>query len=254
MEIATVRPSDMLQHGSLRLDADYALSKVGIQAPIPMSDVFVVDEIDPEPREPRSAYRYCEIGDIDRMGRIAPRLIEIDEANIDPEEEPDNTRQRDRIRKKVQKGDIMTVNDWAVLAPITRPYLGKFAVVTGQEDCYFTNKLIPLVPGKWIVGYCGEDEGLAACLLFLLLKGELQRVLSSLSRWGKTYPKLSRRDLENAVVDESVLQRCLPEMMNSANDLRNVILNAQQVDARRRDILQETEDRGGESERKDASQ
>lgn len=242
MEIASVRPSDLLQHGSLRLDADYALSIVGVQTPVPMSDVFVVVVVDPEPREPQSAYRYCEIGDIDRMGRIAPRLIEVDEANIDPEEEPDNARQRDRIRKKVRNGDIMTVDDWAVLAPITRPYLGKFTVVTGKEDCYFTTKLIHIVPGKRLVMHCGEDDGLAVCLLFLMLKGELQPLLSSLSRWGKTYPTLNRRDLENAVIDEGVLQRCLsPAMTASANALRNVILDARRTDARLRDILQDAE-------------
>ena len=236
------QPSDLLQHGSLRLDADYALSVVGVQTPVPMSDVFVVDDIEPEPGEPQSAYRYCEIGDIDRMGRIAPRVIEVDEANVDPEEEPDSARQRDRIRKKARKGDIMAVDGWAVLVPLTRAYLGKFAVVTGDEDCYFTTALIPLIPGKRLAEHCGGDDGLAACLLFLMLKGELRPLLSSLSRWGKTYPTLNRRDLENAVVDEGVLQRCLsPAMMKSANALRNAILDSRRTDARLRDILEETD-------------
>lgn len=250
-----IQPSDLLRRGGLRLDADYALSQSGIRAPVPASDVFIADEIDPEPGEPPAPYRYCEIGDIDRMGRVSPRLIETDLPAGGDEEEPDNARQTDRIRKKVRQGNIMAVDGWAVLVPLTRAYLGKFAVATGQEDCYFTTALIPFVPGKRLVEHCGEDEALATCLLFLMLKGELQPLLSSLSRWGKTYPTLNRRDLENAVVDESVLQRCLsPEMTKSANDLRNVIIDSQKMEARLRDILQEAEAPGGESRRKDVPQ
>lgn len=236
------QPSDLLRHGSLRLDADYALSQTGVRAPAPASGVFIVAEIEPETGEPPFPYRYCEIGDIDRMGRISPRLIEPDQPNADADEEPDNARQTDRIRKKVQQGDIMAVDGWAVLVPLTRAYLGKFAVVTGDEDCYFTTALIPFVPGKRLAEHCGGDDGLAVCLLFLLLKGELQPLLSSLSRWGKTYPTLNRRDLENAVIDEGVLQRCLsPSMTASANALRNVVLDARRTDARLRDILQDAE-------------
>ena len=250
-----VQPADLLRHGGLRLDADYALSQSGVRAPVPASDVFTIAEIDPEPGEPPTPYRYCEIGDIDRMGRVSPRLIETEQPTTADEEEPDNARQTDRIRKKVRQGNVMTVDGWAVLVPLTRAYLGKFAVATGQEDCYFTTALIPFVPGKRLVEHCGGDEALATCLLFLMLKGELQSLLSSLSRWGKAYPTLNRRDLENAVVDESVLRRCLSTAMTkSANDLRNVILDSQKMDARLRDILQEAEAQGGESERKDASQ
>ena len=238
MEVRPVDPADLLRGPGLRLDADYALSQTGIVSPIPASGAFFIARADHEPAEPDAAYRYCEIGDIDRMGRISPRLID---PNLpDADNDGGDGKQIDRVRSKIQKGDIMSLDDWRVLVPTTRVYLGKFTIVTGEEDCYFTTKLHPFSPGERLLAACGGDRGVATSLLFLMLRGDFRAFLSSLSRWGKTYPTLNDKDLTGAVIDEALLNRnLLSERVDKARQVCNAILESQRINRRIASLLQE---------------
>ena len=240
MEVRIVEPNALLQHGNLRLDADFALSQTGIAEPIAAHHIFLLDEATLKicHTEPELAYYYCEIGKIDDMGRVSPVLIDPNQADFDTDEEPDRQKQIDRLRNKVKKGDIMRITDWRVLVPITRAYLGKFAIITGQENWYFTNKLFPLMPGKILLEYCDDDNSLATCLLFLVLKGRLRFLLSSLSRWGKSYPTLNAEDLKSAIIDQQLVNNILtPEILNSAKSLLAIILNYQKLNQRLSSLL-----------------
>lgn len=240
MELRIVDPEALLQHGNLRLDADFALSQTGIVNPVLSHELFLVDEpsIKVKYTEPEQAYYYCEIGRIDDMGRISPVLIDPNQADFDTDEEPDKKKQIDRLRIKVQKGDIMPVTDWRVLIPKTRTYLGKFAIVTGQEKWYFTKALHPFVPGERLLKYCNNDSSLATCLLFLALKGKLHFLLSSLSRWGKAYPTLNIEDLKTSIVDQKMVDQILtPAMLKSATNLLEIICDYQKLNQRLSTLL-----------------
>lgn len=233
-----IAPADLLRGRSLRLDADYALSQTGVASPIPSREAFFIADADPEPGEPETSYRYCEIGDIDRMGRISPRIIDPEQTDAD--EDGGDGKQTDRVRSKVRKGDIMSLDDWHVLVPTTRVYLGKFTIVTGEEDCYFTTKLHPFSPGERLLSACGGDRGTATSLLFLMLRGEFRAFLASLSRWGKTYPTLNAKDLTGTVIDGATLTRSLsPERIDQARRMRDAITESQRIDRRLASLLQE---------------
>ena len=172
------------------------------------------------------------------MGRISPRLI--DPHQPDADDDGGDGKQIDRVRSKIRKGDIMSLDDWHVLVPTTRVYLGKFTIVTGEEDCYFTTKLHPFSPGERLLAVCDNDRGIATSLLFLMLRGEFRAFLASLSRWGKTYPTLNDKDLRGAVIDEAMLNRNLSsERVDKARQTCNAILESQRINRRIASLLQE---------------
>ena len=193
----------------LRLDADFALHRIGIENPVSIADLLRFEDGRSVPPDEAEFY-YCEIGHIGRFGDISPMRVTATDAEIDP----DQARQLDRIRRKIADGKIRRLDDWTMLLPRTRTYLGKFAVVTGCEpNLYFTTDLYALGPGPALLARCGGDRGLATCALFLCAKrrGELLPVLVSLSRWGKGYPVLRDEDLRTATIASSVLERATTE-------------------------------------------
>lgn len=220
-QILRVVPSDAIPtKPTVRLDAEYALQQSSISSPMPVEEVFVLSEFPEIDSEPTDIYNYCEIGDIDRMGLASPRII-------DPSIQDDNPEMRkqiDRIRKKVQQGKAMKPDSWCVLVPKTRPYLKKFAIVNGKENSYFTTDFFVLKPGNQLIQHCNKDEEEATCLLLLLLKGELNSLLTSLSRWGKSYPTLHKDDLSNASIDQQVFEKMLtPELIDDAKSVRGKV-------------------------------
>ena len=203
-----------------RLCADYALHQSAIPDPLPVSQVFVLGQGLRIEAEPEVAYRYCEIGDVDRLGLTSPRTI--DPSN--PEVDPDLSKQEDRIRRKVEQRKAMTLDRWCVLVPKTRPYLKKFAIISGHDGTYFTTDFYALEPGKRLLRACEGSSEVASCLLFLLLKGPLNILLTSISRWGKSYPTLHPDDLSGAVIDSSEIPDLVAEdRVEEAAKMRRVV-------------------------------
>ena len=220
-KILRIVPSDAIPtKPTVRLDAEYALQQSLISSPMPIKEIFVLSEFPEIDSEPTDVYNYCEIGDIDRMGLASPRIID---SSIQ-DDNPEMRKQIDRIRKKVQQGKAMKPDSWCVLVPKTRPYLKKFAIVNGKENSYFTTDFFVLKPGDHLIEHSNEDEGNATCMLLLLLKGELNSLLTSLSRWGKSYPTLHKDDLSSASIDQQVFEKMLtPELINDAKLVREKV-------------------------------
>ena len=203
-----------------RLDADYALHQSAIPDPLPVSQVFVLGQGLRIESEPEVAYRYCEIGDVDRLGLTTPRTVDPSNPEVDPE----LAKQEDRIRRKVEQRKAMALDQWCVLVPKTRPYLKKFAIVSGREDTLFTTDFYVLEPGTVLLQSCSASPEVASCLLFLLLKGPLNILLTSISRWGKSYPTLHPDDLSGAVIDSSEIPDLVTEdRVEEATKMRRVV-------------------------------
>lgn len=220
MVLKPIDPKNLLTKPNIRLDADHALHQSALANPVSIRQAFTVgqgNQIDAEPSEP---YHYSEIADVDRTGFSSPRLVDPSYPEVDPE----LRKQEDRIRRKVQQLKAMTFDQWCVLVPKTRPYLRKFAIVTGQENTYFTTDLFVLEPGKSLLEACNDSTPDATCLLFLLLKGPLNPLLTSISRWGKSYPTLHRDDLANAVIDQDALNQLVSNSyVNQAKQIRRIV-------------------------------
>ena len=197
MVLKSIPTLDLRTDPNIRLDADHALHQSTISNPLPISRVFVLGQGQKLDSEPEAGYRYCEIGDVDRLGLTAPRTVDPNSPEVDTE----LSKQEDRIRDKVQQGKAMVLDRWCVLVPKTRPYLKKFAVISGKEDTLFTTDFFVLEPGSELLQSCNGSTEVASCMLFQLLRGPLNSLLTSISRWGKSYPTLNAKDLSSAVID-----------------------------------------------------
>ena len=220
MVLKRIETTNLRTEPNIRLDADHALHQSAVSKPLPISHVFTVGQGERVDSEPKVMYRYCEIGDVDRLGLTSPRTVDPNFPEVDPE----LRKQEDRIRRKVQQRKAMTLNRWCVLVPKTRPYLKKFAIICGNENTYFTTDFFVLEPGNALLESCGGSLEDASCLLFLLLKGPLNALLTSISRWGKSYPTLHPDDLANAVIDAAEIQDLVtPDRVEEAVTMRRVV-------------------------------
>lgn len=202
-----------------RLDAEFVISNAWQdKGGVPSSRLMKIRETQ-EPVEsaqaliePETTYNYCEISHIDIIGRISPYAVDPNAKDLDP----DLQKQTDRIRKKVRNGDIVSYSEPLVLVPKTRPYLGKFALITGNESAtYFTTALIPLAAGDLIkesvkpITNRANRNLVETCFLFLLLKKDLRFWLSALARWGKSYPVLNHKELSRATIPSQKIKSML---------------------------------------------
>ena len=228
MVLKRIETTNLRTEPNIRLDADHALHQSAISDPMPISHVFTVGQGERVDSEPTVMYRYCEIGDVDRLGLSSPRTVDPD----CPEMDPELRKQEDRIRRKVQQRKAMTLDRWCVLVPKTRPYLKKFAIISGSESTYFTTDFFVLEPGSALLESCKNSVEDASCLLFLLLKGPLNALLTSISRWGKSYPTLHPDDLSHAVIDSAEIpDLVIADRIAKAAKMRRVVEGI--VDGRR---------------------
>ena len=220
MVLKRIETTNLRTEPNIRLDADHALHQSAVSEPLPISHIFTVGHGERVDSEPEVMYRYCEIGDVDRLGLTSPRTVDPNFPEVDPE----LRKQEDRIRRKVQQRKAMTLNRWCVLVPKTRPYLKKFAIISGNESTYFTTDFFVLEPGSTLLESCVGSIEDASCLLFLLLKGPLNALLTSISRWGKSYPTLHPDDLANAVIDVAEIRDLVtPDRVEEAVTMRRVV-------------------------------
>ena len=220
MVLKRIETTNLRTEPNIRLDADHALHQSAVSEPLPISHVFTVGQGERVDSEPEVMYRYCEIGDVDRLGLTSPRTVDPNFPEVDPE----LRKQEDRIRRKVQQRKAMTLDRWCVLVPKTRPYLKKFAIIGGRDGTYFTTDFFVLEPGSALLKSCDGSIEDASCLLFLLLKGPLNALLTSISRWGKSYPTLHPDDLSHAVIDSAEVQHLVtPDRVEEAVTMRRVV-------------------------------
>ena len=215
-----------------RIDAELALYLNSITRGVPARNLFTivapnaVNVVDLP-----NSFCYCEIGHVDAMGRISPFLIESN-PTMDKEKESE------RISKKIEKGDIMSVNNWAVLIPKTRAYLGKYALINGSENSFFTTAFLIIYPSNKLILACKGDKAVATCLLFLAVKRELVSMFSAVSVWGKSYPTLTDKKLGGARISEEIFQRILSrQWINDAYRLKESIESVRDTEKRIFEII-----------------
>ncbi len=217
--------SALMQFG--RLDAELALYHSPIIDGVPVETLFsTVPQKEVDVSDLPVPYRYCEIGHVDHTGRLAPFLVENDPT-------VDKQKETERIVKKIHKGNIMAVHDWSVLIPKTRAYQGKFVLVSGRENVFFTTAFLIISPSKDLMAACDEDQGVATCLLFLAAKRELVPMFSAISVWGKSYPTLTDKHLHGIQISRQILERVLSQRwIDNARELRDVIDALQNAETR----------------------
>ena len=195
--------------GLVRLDAEFGvqMARTARGNTDSLSEVLVSGWVEKSPVHDETI-RYCEIGNVDQMGRVSAVKVTREPEYFD---DPNSEKQAVRLREKVfVKNNVGRVHGWAVLGAKTRTYLRKYGLVTGHEDCYYTTDLLIMRPGPKILDKCNSDYEVACCLLWLALKrGPLGNLITALSRWGKEYPTIHIDDIREASINMNLFSAWL---------------------------------------------
>lgn len=166
-----------------------------------------------------SEINYVEIGDISKQGDITP--VQLDLVNKDELLES--------YYKKIDKGDIISVNKGDILISSIRPNLKKIALIQEKSESYFyTKALIHLRPK------------IDSIIAYYLLRTVSFDFINCVSRIGKGYPTLKLEDLKTITFNKLEIDSILKNLnTNYIYELINNINNLQQNQELEIDIINE---------------
>lgn len=131
-------------------------------------------------------FKYCEIGNADKNGVVYPVQLDFNKRDLINE----------NYYKKIENGNIMTVDLDDILISKVRPYLKKYIRITSEnKDVYYTTAFLRLVPKKMpsIMYYC--------------LRSVFYEDLMAISRQGKGYPTITDKDLTELKFNKQVIDK-----------------------------------------------
>lgn len=186
MNIQTIDISTISAEKTLRQDYDYHKYKTKLNGLIySFSELF---EIVPKSRiaisQLNQQFRYCEISDVDKNGDVFPQILNFEERNL----------LQENYYKKIEKGDIISVQEDDILISKIRPNLKKYVRITKEnEDIYFTSAFIHL------------RAKMMPEILYYCFRSSFYDSLIAISRQGKGYPTLSENDLKLLKFDKKMI-------------------------------------------------
>jgi len=160
---------------------------------VPLLEHFkIIDKkVDIENLDPDSL-KYAEIGSCDAYGDVFP--FDFSDKDLDINE-------KDRLLKKIQKGDIQKPNQQNLLIPVVRPNLMKFVYIDeDKKEIFFTKAFLCLE---------SKSNKLSTFVLGFLLRTILLNTLVGLCREGKGYPTIKKEDLKFFYVDKEILKKII---------------------------------------------
>lgn len=131
-------------------------------------------------------FAYCEIGDSDKNGDISPVILNFEHRNL----------QDENYYKKIENGDIASVNIDDILISKVRPNLKKYVRITDEKkDVFFTTAFIRLRAKEMpdVLYYC--------------LRTVFYEDLMAVARQGKGYPTISEKDLPTLRFDGTIINK-----------------------------------------------
>lgn len=176
-----IKPSNFSNEESLRMDFNYVNYYKKTKFNSTLSGYIESKKNDLLDNLPDEFY-YVEIGNLNSKGKIYPSYINLNLRNYDNED----------LIKKIENGDIQSVEVNDILISSVRPGLKKILLIDSKtENLYFT-KAFHKIRSKINPKIC-----------FYLLKNVYFNTLNSYSRMGKGYPTLNINDLLYAKIDST---------------------------------------------------
>lgn len=231
--ISRIDPKDVMLAAKTRVDPEHVMYISALKNPAPAADWLHAKFPDAcQPADIACPLHYAEIGDVDAYGQVAPRLIsQLPAGDETPSDIEDDEKTR-QVISKIMSGKIARAATPLVLLPKTRPHLGKFALLLPPVDFYYTTDFIEIRPaGKLLEFFADETQATKA--LYVLLRTALFPWLVAMEKWGKSYPTIDPRDINDSFVDECVMPsqddaQQLPPQADEALGLIAQLKNAQQ--------------------------
>jgi len=189
MRIFTVGSQELGKEETLRCDTDflYFQHHFLIDEYYSFSDLFEFSKNNKvNTADLNDDFYYCEIGDVEKDGDIHPVLLNLNNRLIEYAD----------YYKKIEKGDIIRAKEGDILIAKVRPY--KYVYVTEEkQNIYYTSAFIHLVPKKMNK------------VLYYVIKYIYYEDLLAISRQGKSYPTLNKKDLLYLKFDKNIINRLL---------------------------------------------
>ena len=120
-------------------------------------------------------FYYSEIGNVSKEGEVEPIKLNFSERNIEDE----------NYYKKIEKGDIICVDENEILLSKVRPNLKKYVFIDNyNKDVLYTSAFIHLQPKR------------LNKILYYSFRNVFYNNLIAISRQGKGYPTLKENDFQ----------------------------------------------------------
>lgn len=176
MKIQIVDILSISQEKSLRQDYDFHKYRIDH-----MDNYYIFNELFELIQTPKIStdelycnFQYCEIGNADKSGDISPTSLNFEERNLINE----------NYYRKIEKGDIISVNSDDILISKVRPNLKKYIRITDDlTSVYFTSAFIRI------------KAKIMPVVIYYCLRTVFYNDIVAISRQGKGYPTLNEKDL-----------------------------------------------------------
>lgn len=200
MRVNSVYLKTLSNEKTLRSDFDYHKYQKQIDSEFySFSDLFeIVEQQRVDLDNLYEDFKYCEIGDVDGYGNIYPKDLNFSIRNLVDED----------YYKKIEKGDIVSVEKGDILISSVRPNLKKFVLIDeNSEKVYFTSAFIQVRP-KTLVK-----------IMYYCIRTVFYESIIAISRQGKGYPTLNRSDLRDLRFSKSKIDN----LIRNENSFDNLI-------------------------------
>ncbi len=179
---------DISQEKTLRYDVDYIkFHQNHTNSYLSFDDLFSITPTKNFSEEIfNEDFYYCEIGNSDKNGDIKPVLLNFENRTLENE----------NYYKKIEKGDITSVDLDDILISKVRPNLKKYVRITqDKRNVYFTTAFIRLKAKEMpnILYYC--------------LRNIFYEDLMAIARQGKGYPTINEKDLHSLRFNETSINK-----------------------------------------------
>lgn len=194
---------DISQEKTLRYDVDYIkFHQNHTNSYLSFDDLFSIAPAKNFSEEILNEdFYYCEIGNSDKNGDIKPVLLNFENRTLENE----------NYYKKIEKGDITSVDLDDILISKVRPNLKKYVRITqDKRNVYFTTAFIRLKAKEMpnILYYC--------------LRNIFYEDLMAIARQGKGYPTINEKDLHSLRFNETSINKLRSNFTKISKVINNV--------------------------------
>ena len=174
---------------SFRYDVDFVNFQNGflVERHYSFNDLFAFstkNKVDIEKLD--DDFLYVEIGNVSKNGDVEPVKLNFNERK----EEEEN------YYKKIEKGDIIQVQENDILLSKVRPNLHKYVFINSDiKNCFYTSAFIRLEPKK------------LNKILYYSFRTIFYENLIAISRQGKGYPTLKEDDFNYLKFDKKIIDK-----------------------------------------------
>lgn len=199
MRIQNIQLSSFSLEKTLRQDYDFHSYNIQTcQNYVKFDELFDIVSIKSNCSDITEPFEYCEIGNVSKDGECEPVTLDFSNRQIEDED----------YYKKIENGNIISVDKDDILLSKVRPNLKKHVRITDSNNAiFFTSAFIRLKPKKMPI------------VLYYCFRNTFYDNLMAIARQGKGYPTINEKDLRTLKFDKIVVDKLLANQDTISQDI-----------------------------------